>query len=168
MISRQLNNYDYNRRNWKIAVPHPIEIGNSCMSGYSNYSTLTITADDPYLDPSIVNKAVEEFSYRLRKDLEYKNFYSKSLFSGTYTEPNPILTIKNLEPAYNLLKHNYNSFIPVTKPKHQCIKCDIEGTKEFYEGLLDYYEQIVPEVVEKEKKVCSLLGCLLERIKQNV
>lgn len=143
-----MNNYDQNRRVWKIAVPQPISMHSStAVPPFPNYSSLTVTLDDPYLDPGTVNEVINRLNKELRYEVERSRHHSYQT------------------RAWHLMEHEMR--MPVTKPKHRCVKCSTEETKEFYEGLLDYYEQTDPELVEKEKKTCSSLGCLLERIKQN-
>lgn len=143
-----MNNYDHNRRYWKIVVPHPVRINpSSTTPPFPDHSYLTVTMDDPHLNPGIVNEVVMRLNRELRYEVERSRHHSYQ--TG----------------AWHLMEHEMR--MPVTKPKHRCVKCSTEETKEFYEGLLDYYEQTDPELVEKEKKTCSSLGCLLERIKQN-
>ncbi len=191
MVPCSSNNYDCNRRCWKIAVPQPISTHSStAVPPFPNYSSLTVTLDDPYLDPGTINEVINRLNRELRYEVERSSYHS------TYSNASAVtLTAENLQKSVNLLRNqqldqysysakyhpyqtgawhlmDYGMSVPVSKPKHVCSVLSVKilaETKEFNEGLLNWYEEICPKIVEEEKKTCSGLCCLLERIqKKNV
>jgi hypothetical protein len=130
--------------------------------GWDMSVTSTMPADEierVSVTASSINEAYEKFARENEKRAQREKELHYRMSRGDWTK------IRGLE--YDQICVD-ECDAPQERPssrRHQCVEFSGLGNEEFQQGLIDYYEQLRPDLVKEERKFCSKTGCLLTRIK---